>query len=103
MSSFLRVPLPVAVQLLAGALSVWVRFSPHVQTVRPLALYCVILGLLQVCFGCHRVLSWALVASVSTLFSSLLLLWIPTTWVRLSPHMLGLLVVHSVTALLVCS
>jgi hypothetical protein len=47
---------------------------------------CSILVISQVCSGCS---SWALMEYASTMVLFLLMIWIPSVWVRLSPQCLG--------------
>ena len=67
----------------AKALSGWVRISPQSTDYMPLAL-----GPSTDLFWLP--FSWALMETAPTMLS-LLMLWIPSVWVRLSPQLLGLL------------
>jgi hypothetical protein len=74
----------VKASLPVEALSGWVRISlPKLQTLCPLVPYWL---------SCRSVLAafWSLVESASTMVLFMLMLWIPSVWVRLSPQMLRL-------------
>jgi hypothetical protein len=68
----------VKASLSAEALSGWVRVLPKVQTIRPLFSFGHSAYLFWLLF------SWALVETAPTMLS-LLMPWIPSVWVRLSP------------------